>query len=244
MAARWQANQVAPVSVFEHVVPLNLLVQINEAINAEREAWRPRDGRRASALARQFAELLRTTSAFTSMETQVRAAARRWYSCKFGQEPHSDPLYVLRCVNHDMPFQSYLRHFDSHVVTLLIPLQTAGKDGKNGDLMVRLKQRRGFSVLSHLVIKSWLFVEHRLPLALRRIVIAFDDILRGYERIPCTPGNVYVFNGFITLHHNLDVSAGERRSLIIHYYDPELANATRTVLRKLQALFDWANYRF
>ncbi|WP_162600627.1 hypothetical protein [Paraburkholderia sp. C35] len=244
MTAQWQATQVVPVSTFEHVVPSRLLAQLNETINIERDGWRPRDGRRASDLARQFAELLRTTHAFSTMEANVRASARHWYTSTFGHEPHSDPLYVLRCVNRDMPFQSYLRHFDSHVLTLLISLQTVGEDKKNGDLVVRLKQRQRFSALSHFVIKSWLFVEHRLPLALRRIVIASDEILRGYVRIPCTPGNVYIFNGFITLHHNLNVSTGERRSLIIHYYDPEMAMAPRRLLRRVQTLIDRANYRF
>ena len=100
------------------------------------------------------------------------------------------------------------------------------------------------SALSHAAIKTLLFVEHRLPIALRRALIAFDRVLRGYARVSCAPGNAYVFNGFVSLHHNLDVASGERRTLIIHDYDTGLASAARSTVRKLQALVDRAGYWF
>lgn len=240
MAGKQRMDPCVPVTVFERVVPSQLLEHLNESINATRQEWRPPDGRRASAQALQFAELLRTTQAFLAMETQVRAVARHWSASTFGCEPSGEPHYVLRCVNREMTSQSYLRHFDSHVLTVLVPLQSAETHDQNGDLIVRLKPREGVSVLAYAAIKTWLFLEHRFPFALRRVLIALDGYLRAYERIHCVPGNAYVFNGFVTLHHNLHVASGERRSLIIHYYNPGLATGAHTVVHKLRAFRDWA----
>ena len=238
MDSKQRLDPSVPIEVFERVVPTHLLDIINASIDAARHEWRPQDGRRASSLAKHFAELLRTTEAFRKMEMQACAAARRWAGGALNRELAGEPLYVLRRVSPSMFSQSYLRHFDSHILTLLIPLQLAEAREPNGDLIVCLRQRQSFSALTNVAVKTWLFFEHRFPFPIRRMLFVLDERRQRYERIACVPGNVYVFNGFITLHHNLHVATGERRSLVIHYYDSGLTIGARSIIRTLRALRD------
>ena len=240
MDNRQRLDPHIPVFVFEGVVPSHLLETINASIDAARHEWRPPDGRRECTQASRFVELLRTAESFAKMEIQVCTAARRWAASVLGRKLDGEPCCVLRRVDQSIPGQSYLRHFDSHILTILVPLQMAGTGECNGDLMVCLEQRKRVSAFTHVVVKTWLCIEHRFPFSIRRILIALHGYRRRYERITCMPGNVYVFNGLITLHHNLHVASGERRSLIIHYYDPGLASGARSAISKLRTLGDQA----
>lgn len=233
-----ESNQREPISVFEGVVPRDLLEYMNASIDATRHRWRPTDGRRASTMARKFAELLRGVDGFNAMEKQVCRAAHRWAAAELGREFADDQRYVLRCVGLRMSSQSYLRHFDSHILTLLIPLQQAEAGERNGDLILYKRQRQSISVLTNVLAKAWLWFEHGLPFSIRRALSDRDRSKGRCERIAFTLGNVYVFNGLVTLHNNLDVESGERRTLIIHHYDPGLTGGTRSITRTFRALRD------
>ncbi|MBN3858054.1 hypothetical protein G3N59_32175 [Paraburkholderia sp. Ac-20340] len=226
------------VSEFVGVVPPDLLASINASIEAARHEWQPPDGRRASAAARQFADALRRHEAFSAMEAQVCAAARQWVARTQAREANDPPIHVLRCVGPAMAAQSYLRHFDSHVLTVLIPLQRAPDGEQNGDLIVHMRRCAPLAPLAHLMTKAWLFFEHGLPFGLRRAIVNSGFGTRRGLRIRCEPGNAYVFNGFVTLHHNLHVADGERRSLIIHHYDAGLEARLRTMVRAVRHMRD------
>jgi hypothetical protein len=65
------------------------------------------------------------------------------------------------------------------------------------------------------------------------------DLRRGRcNRVPVEPGSVYVFNGFVLQHANLDVEVGERRSLLIHYYDPGYSAGLSGTVRGVRMLWD------
>ncbi|WP_322048479.1 hypothetical protein [Paraburkholderia sp. J67] len=226
------------VGEFVGVVPPELLASINAAIEAARHEWQPPDGRRASASARQFADALRLHEAFSAMEAQVCAAARLWVGQTLAREAKDAPIHVLRCVGPGMATQSYLRHFDSHVLTVLIPLQRAPDGDQNGDLIIHSGRREPLHPLAHLLMKAWLFFEHGLPFGLRRAFVNSGFGTQDCQRIRCEPGNAYVFNGFVTLHHNLHVANGERRSLIIHHFDAGLEARLRTMLRAVRHVRD------
>jgi hypothetical protein len=226
------------INVFVDLVPPELLETINACIDATRNEWKPADGRRASVTARSFAEQLRQNERFEAMEAQVCAAARRWATTVLKKEVTDEPLHVLRCVGPGAASQSYLRHFDSHVLTVLVPLQLARDGDRNGDLVLHVRQRKTISPLANLLTKSGLFFEHGLPFFIRRMLVAPDLSNGRCERIPCSVGNVYVFNGFVTLHHNLDVAAGERRTLIIHHFDAGLTSGARSIMRSFRGLRD------
>jgi hypothetical protein len=233
-----QTDQRDPVRTFEGLVPPGLLECVNSSIDGARHEWRPPDGRRAVTMARNFAGLLRETDSFKAMESRVCSAARHWAAVVLGKELTGEPLYVLRCVDSSMPSQSYLRHYDSHILTILVILQLAEGHDRRGDLVVYKRRRESISLIANLGTKAWLMIEHVLPLPVRRALVDRDQSRGRCDRIVCLPGNVYVFNGFVTLHSNLDVESGERRSLIIHYYDPGLTAGLQRITQTFRGFRD------
>jgi hypothetical protein len=233
-----QTDQRDPVRVFEGVVPRSLLEYMNSSIDTARHEWRPADGRRAATMARNFAELLRASDSFNAVESRACSAARRWAAVALGKELAGEPLYVLRCVDSGMPSQSYLRHYDSHILTILIILQLADGYDRCGDLIVYKRERGSISSIANVRTKTWLMIEHVLPLPVRRALVDRDRSKGRCGRIVCSPGNVYVFNGFVTLHSNVDVESGERRSLIIHYYDPGLTAGLQRITQTFRGFRD------
>ncbi|MGF6774158.1 hypothetical protein P3T18_006672 [Paraburkholderia sp. GAS199] len=224
--------------IYFNVVPLKVIETLNATIDGTRHDWSPADGRRESVMANSFATLLRENACFQAIESQVCAAADTWARTVLKREVSDKPLHVLRCVGPDADSQSYLRHFDSHLLTILVPLQLAPDGERNGDLIMHAFQRKANSTIANLLTKSYLFFEHGLPFFIRR-VLATRDLSRAHsQRIECSPGNIYVFNGLITLHHNLDVTVGERRMLIIHHYDAGLTAGARSVTRSFRLLRD------
>jgi hypothetical protein len=225
------------VRVFEDVVPRALLEQINATIDETRDTWRPSDGRRATQTTARIVELLRQHGEFQGTERLACAASQRWAAQK-GLVVDGEPVYVLRCVNRNLPVQSHLRHYDSHILTVLIPLQSAYDAEENGDLIVYRQPRRLLSAVTNVMAKAWLIGLRRLPLAVRRAQTRRDLAQQRCDRIACVPGNVYAFNGFVTQHANLHVEQGERRSLIVHYYDPGMTAGLRFVPRTWRAIRD------
>lgn len=238
MNVKDQARHSSLIEVFEDVVPAPLLLTINATIDATQSDWQPADGRREAVMARSFAEQLRENARFYALESQVCSEARQWSETALKRDISDMPLHVLRCVGPAAAKQSYLRHFDSHVLTMLIPLRLAEQGESNGDLVLHIRQRAVKWALLNLLTKMYLFFEHGLPFFLRSALVARSQSIEGCERIQCIPGNVYVFNGLVTLHHNLDVAVGERRTLIIHHYDAGLSVGARYLMRSVRNLRD------
>ncbi|WP_420995148.1 hypothetical protein ACKI2N_000190 [Cupriavidus sp. 30B13] len=231
-------TQPPRLQIFENVVPGQLLEEMNATLDACRQSWRPADGRRATDTAARFAELLRRHAPFQVAERQACARSRqgaREAGWDIGRGP---PLYVLRCVNGSLRGQSHLRHYDSHILTLLIPLQQAAPTRENGDLIIYRHRRDTVAAWKNVITKVRLILLRSLPFAIRR-ALTFRHLALGLcDRIACVPGNLYVFNGFVTLHANLHVESGERRSLIFHYYDPGLTAGLSHVPRAWRTLRD------
>jgi hypothetical protein len=225
------------IRLFEGVVPLTLLEQINATIDETRDTWQPADGRRATQTTARVVELLRQHGEFRRVEQRACSISRRW-AAQNGLMIDGEPLCVLRCINRTLPAQSHLRHYDSHILTLLIPLQSAHDAEENGDLIVYRQPRYLLSAATNLMAKAWLIALRRLPLAVRRAQTWRDLSRQHCDRIACLPGNIYAFNGFVTRHANLHVEQGERRTLIVHYYDPGMTAGLRVVPRIWRAIRD------
>jgi hypothetical protein len=225
------------IRLFEGVVPRTLLEQINATIDETRDTWRPADGRRATQTTADVVELLRRHGEFRRVERQARAASQRW-AVQNRLKTDGEPLCVLRCINQTLPAQSHLRHYDSHILTLLIPLRSAHGADENGDLIVYRRPRHQLSAVTNVMAKAWLITLRRLPLAMRRAQTRRDLSRQRCDRIACVPGNVYAFNGFVTRHANLHVERGERRTLILHYYDPGMTAGLRVVPRLWRSIRD------
>lgn len=221
------ALQALGITVFEGLVPPDAIERINARIDAERHGWLTAHGGREADTAALFASMLRENGGFRIAEADACKQAESWTEAFFHKPAEDRVLHVIRCAGRDMQGQSYLKHFDSHALTLLIPLQLAETGERNGDLLVYRQQREMISPFAHFLVKTWLVIEHILPFEARRALVHLDLLAGRCVRVQCRPGNVYVFNGLVTMHANLDVTIGERRSLIIHHYDPGLAARTR-----------------
>jgi hypothetical protein len=231
-AGRVSQDDELGLTVFEDVIPLHLLALINRVVDAQRERWSSADGGSELELAQAFGRMLRRIERFRRIEQGACAAITTYPSQPI---PTPDSSHALRCVNRDMSWLSHLRHHDSHLLTLLIPLQLAS-GAQNGDLLLYRRRRQSVSLLSNLLYKTWLVIQQNRGLAVRRRQTYRDIERQRCRRIACKPGNVYVFNGFVSLHANLEIDFGERRSLIIHHFDPRLTVGVKHVTRALRKL--------
>ncbi|TCK44758.1 hypothetical protein B0G84_3134 [Paraburkholderia sp. BL8N3] len=230
-----------PVKVYRQVISEHHLGVINAAIDRGessrgREVLDTLPGGVCSPQA--VADLLRRIDAFRMIENEARRAARLRATQLVGRALREEPFHTMRCVGAAEHAHSHRRHFDSHLLTLLVPLQLADPSRFNGDLLFYTKRRQSVSLLANVAYKFWHGFLRNLPFAWR-CALTCRDLTRGRcERVPCAVGNVYVFNGFVTQHCNLHVESGERRSLLIHYYDPGLSMGLSVAIRTVRGMRD------
>lgn len=216
-------------TVFENIVPQTFLDEMNAAIDATRETWPAAHGGPNLPVADACAKLLRSNKAFRTIEKQTCCEIRKWMRKQSGLALANESIASLRCVNHSMPWQAHLRHFDSHLLTLLIPIQLADGAEQNGDLLLYVQRRKYASMLSNVIRKIWLVIQQNRRYETRRRYTSSDLAADKCRRIACVPGHVYAFNGFVTLHANLHVTCGERRTLVLHYFDTKLTVRVKNV---------------
>ena len=109
-------------------------------------------------------------------------------------------------------------HFDAHLLTLLVPIYIPNrKNSDNGDLLI-IKNLRNIHSNIILNIFQKLFYQSRFfKLILNNKL--FSKFIKK-ERLRLVPGNVYIFNGFKTLHANLNINPQDvRATCLIHFYD-------------------------
>ena len=106
-------------------------------------------------------------------------------------------------------------HFDAHLLTLLIPIYIPNKrDSDNGNLII-FKNLRKISTNILMNILQKLFYQSKL--------FKFFFVNTGVVKskvLSLKPGNAYIFNGFRTLHTNLNINPRDvRATILVHYYD-------------------------
>lgn len=232
MAERIRFHPDVALTAFSRVIPMPTLAEINAAIDRS-FGDQPE---RAEPLA--MAELLRSNEAFRKLEETVCAEARAMATTLLKKSLRREAFHVIRCASTSTRNESHCRHYDSHLLTLLIPLQLAPDGVCNGDLLVYHPPRVAVSTVSNVLCKLRHGIQRNLPFPFRKW-LTFRDLRRGRcNRIPVEPGSVYVFNGFVLQHANLDVEVGERRSLLIHYYDPGYSAGLSATVRRARMLWD------
>jgi hypothetical protein len=212
---------------FHSVIPMETIAEINEVI----DRWFGNVPQRSQSGA-IAAELIRRGDAFRQLEETVCANAREM-AAKSGQtDLPLEPFDVLRCSSMATLAESHCRHYDSHLLTLLIPLQLAPDGVSNGDLVMYRRPRLSVSTPGNVMCKIRHGVQRSLPFNWRKW-LSLHDLRRGHcSRIPVQVGSVYAFNGFALQHSNLDVETGQRRTLLIHYYDPGYSLGLSAMLRR------------
>ncbi|MFL9962364.1 hypothetical protein PQR02_14930 [Paraburkholderia sediminicola] len=212
---------------FHSVIPAETIAEINDAIDRSfgNVPQRSQPGATVAAM-------LRRDDAFRQLEATICANARE-AAARAGQtEVPLEPFHVLRCANMATLAESHCRHYDSHLLTLLIPLQLSQDAVSNGDLVMYRRPRLSVSTLGNMICKARHSVQRNLPFKWRKW-LTLHDLRRGNcTRMPVHVGSVYEFNGFALQHANLDVQTGQRRTLLIHYYDPGFSLGLSAIVRR------------
>ena len=242
-----RAEAALPTSVFPDVIPKNIIDDINALIDEE-HALAGHDGPPglvvSKKLADQIASKIRLLPAFKKVEHTARAnvallvetlAPRASFNAK--------PLHIVRCVDPRIARESHCRHFDSHLLTLLIPLRLAEPSRSNGDLIVYTRFRPVPTTVRNVATKIKHGIQRSLPLAMRQNLTARDLHAGHCVRVVCEPGNVYAFNGFVTKHGNLNIEDGQRRSLLVHWYDPGRSAGVSQAMRMVRTLCNKVRHR-
>jgi len=150
--------------------------------------------------------------------------------------PDIDIVSALRVLSGDLGLKaSNLFHYDTYVVTALLPLIIPnGPNEPRGDLVMypNLRKIRSSSVIN-LVEKA--VVQNSLV----RRVLAAESVQRalGARVVPLKPGNMYFFWGMRSLHANQACLPHSVRSTVLfHFANPHSGGA-------LDKLREWAHHR-
>jgi hypothetical protein len=233
MAKRIRINGNVALSAFDDIVPMQTIVEINKLIDCSNADLIP-----IAQVASMAVGLLRQIDAFRQIE-EMSCANTRAVAAQSGRTNLcAQPDIVLRCVSLANAAVSHGRHFDSHLLTLLIPLQLAPNRLCNGDLVVYKRPRLSVSTVGNMMSKLNHGAQRCMPFRLRKW-LSLRDLQRGRcARVPVEVGSVYEFNGFALQHANLDVEEGQRRTLLLHYYDPGYSLGVSAMLRRWRTASD------
>lgn len=168
-----------------------------------------------SAVRESILEAIAESQAFRSL-------MERLYAFGTGRPPPAVEFYqVLRCLcgskvgNHSLNF-----HYDSYVVTALIPVEIPTQ-GKTGDLIMLSNFRRiRKSYFTNVVDK--VLLDNRLTQTILRW--GLNANLLPLTRIKPKPGNIYFFWGYRSIHTNEPCDQDKvRATALYHYANPHKA---------------------
>ncbi|WP_158811690.1 hypothetical protein [Beijerinckia sp. L45] len=145
-----------------------------------------------------------------------KSLMRRLYVAGTGRSPPETEFYqVLRClcgksaVKHSLNF-----HYDSYVVTALIPVEIP-KTGKSGDLIMLANFRDIRNSYFANVIDKILLDNKVTQTALRLFTNAK---LLPLKRIKPEPGSIYFFWGYRSIHTNEACDQDKVRATALYHY--------------------------
>jgi hypothetical protein len=146
--------------------------------------------------------------------------------------PAKDDGYhqVLRCLTGDLGQENSLRfHFDSYVVTALLPIEVPA--GQNTGELIMLRNVRPIrkTYLSNLADKIVLdnaFTQR----VLRNMAARQAD---RFVRLPMVPGDLYFFWGYRSVHTNMPSDPDKvRATALFHFGDPHHDSGLKRLLRR------------
>jgi hypothetical protein len=172
------------------------------------------------------AEIATTLLEAIGIAPRFGSLLRRVYAEGTGKTPPAQSLYqVLRCISGLTGLrQAYFFHYDSYVVTALLPIIIPG-DGQMGDLLMKVNKRKvRSSYLYNLIDK--LIVDNRL--AQKRYRRQAEIGRGGFRKVRIVPGNLYLFWGYRTLHANEPCDPAKiRATALFHFGDPHADSGLR-----------------
>jgi hypothetical protein len=153
---------------------------------------------------------------------------RKVYEFGSGQAPPTQSLYqVLRCLKGSSGVRhSLIFHFDSYLVTALVPI-IIPSEGKAGHLVMLPNVRRVRRFYWQNLLDK-LFLDNKITQRILRR--AFETNRLGLKPVQMTPGSLYFFWGYRTVHANEACDPDNiRATALFHFGDPH----TNSALRKL-----------
>jgi len=155
------------------------------------------------------------------VHSDLRATMCALYERAMGEAPPHDRVFaMLRVLAGSVGLRhSHLYHFDSYVVTALVPIVIPDRpDEPRGHLVMypnlrNVRRHVLVNVLEKAVIES--------PLARRLWRTGWVQRALGARIVPLTPGNVYFFWGMRSLHANeACLPTSVRSTALLHLGDP------------------------
>lgn len=148
-----------------------------------------------------------------------RSLLDRVYQRGTGQAPPQQEHYqLLRCLaGSSARVHSYFFHYDSYVVTMLVPI-CIPTSGQTGDLLMLPNTRRIRSGYLANVIDKILLDNRATQWALRNLMKL--GILK-FTRVKMVPGNAYFFWGYRSIHGNEPCDPDQvRATALFHLGNP------------------------
>lgn len=106
-------------------------------------------------------------------------------------------------------------HFDAHLLTLLVPIYIPDREGSNNGHLIIFKNFRSITKSLFKNIFQKIFYQSTF---FKKLFIN-TGFVKG-QILKLKPGNIYIFNGFRTLHTNLNIDPKDiRATLLVHYHD-------------------------
>lgn len=178
-----------------------------------------RDALKDSALSETVVAKLTSSAKFKSIMQRVYAGGT-------GKRAPDQAIYqVLRCLSGESGARhNYYFHFDSYVLTILLPILIP-EEGLRGDLIMvpNIRRVRPFYALN-LVDK--VLLENKF--AQRFLRMAFERRFIKFKGVRMVPGNLYLFWGYKSLHANEACDPQNiRATSLFHFGDPHASSALR-----------------
>jgi hypothetical protein len=143
----------------------------------------------------------------------------RVYENGRGHAAPSQSMYqVLRCLSGTSGLrQAYFFHYDSYVVTALLPI-IIPQEGLTGDLVMKPNHRRvRTTYLANLIDK--MLVDNQF--AQKHFRCQAKSLQGGFTKVRIVPGNLYLFWGYRSLHANEPCDPKViRATALFHFGDP------------------------
>lgn len=177
------------------------------------------------ALGGTFLEALRDSPEFRSL-------CRRVCTLATGREAPEAAFYqILRALEgHDQARHALRFHYDSYVLTVLLPiLIPTGDEGR----LILARRRRPLRRTYAANLLDKLQVDNAR--AQNRFAQRYTAGTRDFQRLELVPGNLYFFWGYRTLHTNEAAPPGAiRATAVYHYLDPHAQAPLKRLLRRMR----------
>ncbi len=144
--------------------------------------------------------------------------------------PNTDFHQILRCLSgEDMTTHSLRFHYDSYVLTALIPIEIPA-NGRRGDLLIIPNARNiRNSYAANLMDKVLLDNSLSQKWFKRKAARSVSDIVR----LSLVPGNLYFFWGYRSIHTNEACDPDRvRATALFHYADPHEGSMMKRLMKR------------